>query len=42
MGILVSNLVLLTNQKMSLLPEQKLATYFKLKPLDLNSVPGVT
>jgi hypothetical protein len=32
----------MTDHKISLLPEQKLATYFRLKPLDLSLVPGLT
>jgi hypothetical protein len=32
----------LMDQETSKLPEQTLATYFKLKPLDLNLVPGLT
>jgi hypothetical protein len=30
------------DQETSYLPEQKLATYFRLKPLELSLVPGLT
>jgi hypothetical protein len=41
-GFWLTSLVLLTDRETSQLPRQKLATYFKLKSPDSNSVPGVT